>query len=130
MIMEMFENRLLQNSGCPLQGVVLCVGRARAEADVVAVAFVDTVGAAPVMPMTSSVVDERNTIVLEFLNTDKDAKDEDSGVISVTRLLGMGVTESEDRIEDSCADTHGDKMVQSSRGIVGRIMRIVIDDIE
>ena len=128
--MEMFENRLLQNSGCPLQGVVFCVGRARAEVDVVAVALLDAVGAAPVMPMTSSVVDERNAIVLEFLDTDKDAKDEDSGVMSVTRLLGTGVTESEDRIEDSCADTHGDKAVQSSRGIVGQIMRIVVNDIE
>ena len=46
-------------------------------------------------------------------------------MISVTRLLGTGVRDSDDRIEESCADTHGDKAVHSSKGIVGETMRIV-----
>ena len=46
-------------------------------------------------------------------------------MISVTRLLGTGVRESDDRIEDSCADAHGEIAVQSSRDIVGETMRVV-----
>lgn len=57
--MDTFEKRLLQNSECPLQGVVFCVGRDRAVVDVDMVAFPDAVGATPVMPITCSVVDER-----------------------------------------------------------------------
>jgi hypothetical protein len=57
--MEMFESRLSQNSGYPLQGVVFCVGRARAVVDVDAVALLDAVGATPVMPITSTVVEDR-----------------------------------------------------------------------
>ena len=121
----MFENRLLQNSGYPLHGVVFWVGRERAVVDVVAVAFPDAVGATPVMPITSSVVDERDAVVLAFHDTDRDAKDEDSGVISVMTLLGIGVRESDDRIEESCADIHGENAVQSNRGILGEIMSIV-----
>lgn len=88
----------------------------------------DAVGAMPVMPITSSVVEDRNAVVLAFRDTDRDAKDEDkdkdedSGVISVTRLLGAGVTESEDRTEESCAVIHGVNAVQRRRDIVGRIM--------
>jgi hypothetical protein len=123
----MFENRRLQNSGCPLQGVVFCVGREAAAVDVVAVALLGAVGATPVMPITASDVDEdNNTLVLAFPETDRDAKDEtdDPGAISLTRLLGAGVSESEDRIDDNCADTHGEKAVQSSKDIVGEIMWI------
>lgn len=106
------------------------VGRAAGVVDVEAVAWPDAVGAAPVMPITFSVV------VLAFPEADTDAKEEpdtdtkeeDSGVISVTRLLGIGVTDRDDRIEDSCAATHGDKAVQSRRGIVEETMRIDIDD--
>lgn len=61
--MVTFENRLLQNSGCPLQGVVFCVGRGRAVVDVAEVAFPDAVGATPVMPITSCVVEERSAVV-------------------------------------------------------------------
>ena len=90
--------------------------------------FPDAVGATPVMPITSCVVeDELKAVVdilLAFCGTDKNARDEDSGEISVTRLLGTGVREREDRIEESCADTHGEKAAQSTRDIVGRIMRI------
>ena len=71
--MEMFENRLLQNSGCPLQGVVFCVGRERAVVEVDAVAFPDAVRATPVMPITCSVVDDRYAVVLLFCETDRDA---------------------------------------------------------
>lgn len=46
---------------------------------------------------------------------------------SVTKLLGTGVTDTDDRIEDNWADTHGDNAVQSSRDIVGETMRIGID---
>jgi hypothetical protein len=129
--METFENRLLQNSGCPLQGVVFCEGRGRFAVDVVAVAFLDAVGAAPVMPITASDVVEDIDVVLAFLDTDRDANDEDMdedwGVISVTRLLGTGVRASDDRIDDICAETQGENVVQSNRGIVGEIMTIDID---
>jgi hypothetical protein len=113
----MFENRRLQNSGCPLQGVVFCVGRDRAVVDI-AVALLDTLGAMPVMPITSNVVEEDIDVLVAFRDTDRDAKDEDSGMISVTRLLGTGVSEREDRIDDSCAEAHGEKAAQSNRGIV------------
>lgn len=109
---------------------MFCVGRARAVVDVDAVAFPDAVGATPVMPITSSVVDDRCAVVLAFCETDRDAKDENSGVTSVTRLLGTGVRDMDDRIEDNCADTHGDKAVQSRRDIVGGTIRIDIDDCE
>ena len=105
--------------------MVFLVGRGRAAVVVVAVAFPDAVGAIPVMPITSSVVDDRSAVVLALWDTDRDAKDEDSGATSVTRLLGTGVRDSDDRIEESCADTHGDKAVHSSKGIVGETMRIV-----
>lgn len=94
--------------------------------DVDAVPFPDAVGATPVMPITSSVVEDLSDVVLAFRDTDKDVKDEAAGVISVTRLLGTGVRDSDDKIEESCADTHGEKAVQSNRGIVGEIMRIVV----
>jgi hypothetical protein len=71
--METFENRLLQNSGCPLHGVVFCVGRERGVVDVDTVAFPDAVGATPVMPMTCSVVDDRYAVVLLFCEMDIDA---------------------------------------------------------
>jgi hypothetical protein len=41
-----------------LQGVVFWVGRGRAVVAVVVVAFPDAVGATPVMPITSFVVDD------------------------------------------------------------------------
>jgi len=123
--MDMFESRLLQNSGYPLQGVVFWVGRGRAAVAVVVVAFPDAVGATPVMPITSFVVDDWIAVVLALWDTDRDAKDEDSGVISVTRLLGTGVRDSDDKIEESCADTDGVKAVHSNRGIVGETMRIM-----
>ena len=133
--METFENLLLQNSGCPLQGVVFFVGRERAVVDVVMVAFPDAVGAMPVMPITASDVVEDAAVVLAFRKTDREAKDEDedrnedSGVILVMRLLGTGERESDDRIDDSCADTHGEKAAQSNRDIVEEIMRFVIDNV-
>jgi len=98
---------------------------------VVELALLAIVEATPVMPMNSTVVEDRNAVMLAFWDTDIDAKDDDkdevSGVISVTRLLGTGVRESDERIEESCADTHGDKAVQNSRGVVGRIMRAAVD---
>lgn len=123
--METFENFLLQYSGCPLQGVVFCVGCTRAVVDVDTVAFLDAVGAMPVMPITAFVVDDRCVVVLPFCETDIDAKDEDSGVISVTILLGTGARDRDDRIEDNCADTHGDKAVQSKRGKVGETIKTI-----
>lgn len=114
--------------------MVFCVGRERAVVEVVAVAFPDAVGATPVMPITASDLVEDVAVELEFRNTDKDAKvddsEEDSGVISVTRLLGTGVRESDDRIDDNCPDTTGENAVQSNRGIVGEIMRIITNDVE
>lgn len=46
-------------------------------------------------------------------------------MISVTRLLGTGVREREDRIEESCADAHGEKAAQSAKDIAGETMRDV-----
>ena len=109
---------------------MFCVGRGRAAVDTDAVAFPDAVGAMPVMPITSSVVDDRYAVVLAFRELDRDAKDEVSGVISVTRLLGTGVRDRDDRIEDSCADTHGDNAAQSNIGIVGEPIKIDINDVE
>ena len=104
---------------------MFCVGRARGVVDVEAVALPDAVGATPVIPITSSVVD----VVLAFREADRDAKEEDSGVISVTRLLGTDVTDRDDRIEDNCADTQGDKAVQSRRVMVEETMRIDFGDV-
>lgn len=97
--MEIFENFLLQNSGYPLQGVIFCVGRGRAAVEVIAVAFPDAVGATPVMPITARDVDEEAAVVLVFRDTDREAKDEAAGMISVTSLLGGDERESDDRIE-------------------------------
>jgi hypothetical protein len=68
--------------------------------------------------------------VLPFCETERDAKEEDSGVIPVTRLLGTGVKDRDDRIEDSCAETHGNKAVHSRRDVVGETMRIGIDGVQ
>lgn len=102
--------------------------------DAVAVAFPEAVGATPVMPITASDVVEDVVVELALRDKDRvanvDDKDEDSGVTSVTRLLGTGVRESDDRIDDNCPDAHGENAVQSSRGIVGEIMRNDNDRIE
>jgi hypothetical protein len=123
--METLENRRLQNSGCPLQGVVLTVGRGRPA--VVDVTLLDALGAGvPVMPMTSGVVDEDSDeeVNVAFRAAERvDVKDavevSTAGVICVTRLLGTGGI---DRIEDVCAEAQRAYRVQRSRGTVGETM--------
>ena len=115
--------------------MVFSVGRGRAVAEVVVVAFPDAVGAMPVMPITASEVVEDSTVVLAFRKTAGEAKDEDddknedSGAISVIRLLGTGDRESDDGTDDSCVDTHGEKAAQSSRDTVEEIIRFVIGNV-
>jgi hypothetical protein len=124
---DTFENLRLQNSGCPLQGVVL-EGLARAAVVAEAVPFRGALEAGtPAMAVTSSAVDEcmMVEVAVSFPTPDTIVAGMvlRADAIVVIALLGIGEVEG---IDETCAKRHCASKAQGKRrDDIARIIRTV-----
>jgi hypothetical protein len=114
--MDTFENRRLQKSGCPLQGVVF-EGLARAAVVAEAVLLRGALEAStPAMAVTSSVVDEGMEVgvAMPFPTPDTIVAGmaPRADAIAVLALLGIGDVEG---INETCAKRHCASKAQGRR---------------